>query len=71
MGEAAKVQAVAMLNWFDGQLADRDWLAGDRFTLADIALLSIVDFAGWIGIALPADASHLQDWHQRATARTV
>ena len=46
-------------------------LAGERFTLADIALLSIVDFAGWIGISLPADASHLQDWHQRATARTA
>ena len=71
MGEAAKVQAAAMLGWFDGQLAASDWLAGERFTLADIALLSIVDFAGWIGISLPADASHLQDWHQRATARTA
>jgi glutathione S-transferase len=30
-----------------------------------------VDFAGWIGISLPADASHLQDWHQRATAQTA
>ena len=71
MGEAAKVHAAAMLRWFDGQLAASDWLAGERFTLADIALLSIVDFAGWIGISLPADASHLQDWHQRATARTA
>jgi len=71
MGEAAKVQAAAMLGWFDGQLAASDWLAGERFTLADIALLSIVDFAGWIGISLPADASHLQDWHQRATAQTA
>ena len=69
--EAAKVQAAAMLGWFDGQLAASDWLAAERFTLADIALLSIVDFAGWIGISLPADASHLQDWHQRATARTA
>ena len=71
MGEAAKVQAAAMLGWFDGQLAASGWLAGERFTLADIALLSIVDFAGWIGISMPADASHLQDWHQRATARTA
>lgn len=71
MGEAAKSQAITMLGWFDAQLAERAWLAGDRFTLADIALLSIVDFAGWIGIALPADAHHLQDWHQRATARTA
>jgi len=69
MGEAAKVQATAMLAWFDGQLADREWLARDRFTLADISLLSIVDFAGWIGIAIPDDAAALRDWHARSTAR--
>lgn len=71
MGEATKSQAITMLGWFDAQLAERAWLVGDRFTLADIALLSIVDFAGWIGISLPADANHLQNWHQRATARTA
>lgn len=69
MGDAAKAQAAAMLGWFDGQLAGRDWLAGARFTLADIALLSILDFAIWIGIALPAEAAALRGWHVRATAR--
>jgi glutathione S-transferase len=66
MGEAAKVQAAAMLRWFDGQLAASDWLGrgnGSRWPISD--------FAGWIGISLPADASHLQDWHQRATAQTA
>ena len=71
MGEAARAQATAMLGWFDGQLAHGGWLAEERFTLADIALLSIVDFAGWIGIAIPDEANHLQDWHQRATAQTA
>ncbi len=71
MGEAAKAQAVSALGWFDGQLAHGSWLAGERFTLADIALLSIVDFAGWIGIAIPDDAAHLRDWHERATAKTT
>jgi glutathione S-transferase len=71
MGEAAKAQAITMMGWLDAQLAGHDWLAGDRFTLADISLLSIIDFANWIGIALPADASHLTAWHQRATAKTA
>ena len=71
MGEAAKPQALAMMGWFDGELAGRPWLAGERFTLADISLLSIVDFAGWIGIGMPDDAGHLRDWHLRATARTA
>ncbi len=69
MGEAAKAQALAAMAWFDGQLAGRDWLAGDRFTLADIALLTIVDFAGWIGLAMPDDCAALRDWQARSTAR--
>lgn len=69
MGEAARAQALAMLGWFDGQLSGRDWLAGDRFTLADIALTSIIDFAGWIGIAMPEDAGALRAWHARLRAR--
>ena len=71
MGEAAKPQALAMMGWFDGELAGRPWLAGERFTLADISLLSIVDFAGWIGIGMPEEAGRLRDWHLRATARTA
>ena len=69
MGQAARVQAAAALGWFDGQLAGQDWLAGDRFTMADIALLSIVDFAGFIGIAIGDDRTALAAWHARATAR--
>lgn len=67
MGDAARANALAMMGWFDGQLANRDWLAGARFTLADIAMLSIIDFAGWIGIAMPEEAAALRAWHARAT----
>ena len=69
MGAAARVQAAAALGWFDGQLQSREWLAGSRFTMADIALLSIVDFGNWIGIAASDDMAALKDWHARATAR--
>lgn len=69
MGAAARVQAAAALGWFDGQLQAREWLAGSRFTMADIALLSIVDFGNWIGIAATDDMAALKDWHARATAR--
>jgi glutathione S-transferase len=69
MGAAARVQAAAALGWFDGQLQGRDWLAGDRFTMADIALLSIVDFGQWIGVAATEDQAALASWHARATAR--
>jgi glutathione S-transferase len=69
MGAAARVQAAAALGWFDGQLAGKTWLARDRFTMADIALLSIVDFGQWIGIAATDEQPALRVWHARATAR--
>lgn len=69
MAEASRTQAHAQMAWFDGQLAAGGWLAGPRFTLADISLLSIIDFAGWIGLAMPENAAALRDWHARATIR--
>ena len=71
MAAQAKVRAIEALGWFDTQLATREWLAGARLTMADIALLSIVDFGGFIGLAIPEDLGALTAWHQRATAALV
>ncbi len=71
MGEQARGNAQTAFAWFDGQLQERPWLAGTRFTLADIALLTIVDFAGWIDIKPPEALTALADWHARATARVA
>lgn len=71
MAERAEAQARTALGWFDEQLRERQWLAGNRFTMADIALLSIVDFAAMIGIPAPDDGASLAGWRQRATAATA
>lgn len=57
------------LMWLDGELAGRDYVAGDRFTVADICALSTVDFAAWIGLAVPEGAGHVKAWHERVSAR--
>ena len=54
------------LPWLDSELADRDWIAGDTFSFADIEMLVFIDFMGWIKRQIPADCSHLQDWYGRA-----
>lgn len=75
MGDAAKVRALDAMAWLDGALAGQvwlagpQWLAGPRATMADIVLLTTLDFAGWIGIAVPETLPHLRAWHGRATAR--
>ena len=69
MGEAARVRVVEALAWFDAQLAGKAWLAGDRYSMADIVLLTSLDFAGWIGLAVPDELTVLRDWHARAAGR--
>jgi glutathione S-transferase len=55
---------------FDRILATRPWLAGDRFTIADITGFCGIEFAKLIKFR-PADAGfrHLADWRERVAAR--
>jgi glutathione S-transferase len=55
---------------FDRILATRPWLAGDRFTIADITAFCGIEFAKLIKFR-PADAGfrHLADWRERVAAR--
>ena len=71
MAEQAKVRSEEALAWFDNQLAGHEWLAGNRLTMADITLLSIVDFGGFIGVKIPETLTNLTAWHLRATKALV
>lgn len=55
--------------WFDGQLAGHSFIAGDTFSIADIAAFTTVEFAAWIGLPLPPTATALADWRARVAAR--
>ncbi|NNC72173.1 MAG: glutathione S-transferase family protein [Sphingomonadaceae bacterium] len=68
-GETNKTRAAKAMHWFDGQLEDREYLAGPGYSMADIVLLTTIDFALWIGLELPEDADHLRGWHDRVSAR--
>ncbi|QLC25788.1 glutathione S-transferase family protein [Parasphingopyxis algicola] len=68
-GEASKERVAKAKAWFDGQLDGSDYLAGERYSMADIMLLTTVDFALWIGLDMPEDAGNLRDWHDRVSTR--
>ncbi|MBV8681284.1 MAG: glutathione S-transferase family protein [Caulobacteraceae bacterium] len=55
--------------WFDGQLADSAFIAGETFSMADICALSTVDFADWIGLPLEAGNANLTSWRRRVAER--
>ena len=68
-GESQRPRVVAAMAEFDRALTRAEWLDGVRYTIADIVLLTTIDFAKFVGIALPDDLTHLSAWHARATAR--
>jgi glutathione S-transferase len=69
-GEHNRTVVARAMNWLDSELADgRQFLAGPRFSMADIALLCAVDFARFVEMDMPADAQHLRAWHARVSAR--
>ena len=68
-GEANRPRVFDAMRYFDGALAAREFLASDVFTIADILLLTTLDFAGFVGMAMPADLAHLHQWHARVSSR--
>ena len=53
----------------DAQLAGNVFVAGERYSIADIAALVLVDFAGWLKLPIPDDASHLTRWYGDVSSR--
>jgi glutathione S-transferase len=65
-GRARVAKFFAML---DAHLAGSEFVAGKRYSIADITALVAVDFAGWIKLAVPEDCGHLRRWYGAVSAR--
>ena len=53
----------------DKRLGEADFLAGDNFSLADIDLMILAEFAGWAAKSpVPEDCANILDWMPRAKA---
>lgn len=68
-GEAQRPRVLDAFALCDTALGETAFIAGEALSMADICLLTAVDFAGFIGIGLPKDLRALDDWHRRVTAR--
>jgi len=55
---------------FDARLAEAPFLAGDRFSAADITALATVDFATRaLNMPIPAECAAFKRWHDTVAAR--
>ena len=68
-GESNRPRIDAVMREFDSALADREFLDGRGYSMADIVLLTTIDFATFIGVEMPKDAAALRAWHARVSAR--
>ncbi|MFN3212643.1 MAG: glutathione S-transferase family protein [Henriciella sp.] len=67
--DGLKACAQDKLAWLDGEMAGRDFLAGDQFTLADILLSSFLAFGEQVGQPLNRDLKTVSAWYDRCLAR--
>ena len=69
VGEECKQQALAWFARLDARLAEVPYVAGERFTIADILALCTIDFGKVVGLRIAPQQHYLQAWHERVSAR--
>lgn len=68
-GESNRPRIVDAFAFFDRALENSEFLAGDRYSMADILLLTTVDFATFIGAGPGPENGALLRWHEGVSAR--
>jgi glutathione S-transferase len=68
-GELCRSNAGERLEWLDSVLADREFVAGDRYTIADITALVGIDFGRVVKIGIQPSQKNLSRWHEAVSAR--
>ncbi len=67
--EAQRLNAEDSLQWLDGELADRRFIAGERFTIADITAMVAIDFGRVSKITIKPEQKNLARWHAEVSSR--
>jgi len=68
-GEVCRQAAEKAFGMVDGFLADRKFIAGERYTIADITALVAVDFAKLIKLRVSSEQKNLARWHEAVSSR--
>ena len=68
-GEACRTTVDKRLEWLNDVLADREFIAGDHFTIADITAVVGVDFGRISNIRIKPECEHLSRWHKAVSSR--
>lgn len=67
--EANRPKVEEAVRWLDMELADREWIAGEAFTVADITGMVALDFMKPARLSVPQDCANVLRWHEALRAR--
>jgi glutathione S-transferase len=69
-GEIMRELSAQRFEWFDHELESRQFIGGNRFSVADITAMCAIDFGKVVDIRIDAQKlPHLAAWHQRVSDR--
>jgi len=69
LAERGRLRVLQFFKRLDAQLASSRFVAGDRYSMADITAMVLVDFAGWIKIQVPEEATNIARWYAEVSKR--
>ena len=67
--EANRPRVAWFLEWLDRELANREFVAGDRYSVADITMLCGVDFMKPAKLMMPEGLGNVTRWRTAVSAR--
>lgn len=68
-GKVSGINAIKYLNVLEARLAEHPFMAGDKYSIADITALCAIDFARVVDIRLDDKHEHLHAWYQKINDR--
>ncbi len=69
LAERGRLRVEHFFRDMDRRLAGRDYVAGSRFTIADISVLVLTELAGRAKLQVPEDCPDLRRWYASVSAR--
>jgi len=67
--EANRPKALATMKWLNVELENRPFIAGERFTIADITAMVALDFCKPARLEIPEEYTHLLQWYANVRSR--
>ena len=68
-GEVSKAWAMKRFEWIDAELGSREFIVGDRYTIADITAQVGIDFGRVTDIRIQPEQKNLQRWYEAVSSR--